>query len=143
MKNIQKYEIEELIPQRRPFVMVDSLVECVEKVSMSVFEIKRDNLFCNKEGEFSEAGLVENIAQTCAARIGYMALEKGDKVRIGVIGAVNKMSIERKPVVGELLETKIEVEEEVFNLTLVNAEISCDNKVIATCKMKIALTDKS
>ena len=143
MRNIRQYEIEELIPQRRPFVMVDHLKDCGEKTANSVFEIKRDNLFCNEEGEFSEAGLVENIAQTCAARIGYMALENGDEVRIGVIGAVNNMKIERKPKVGELLETRIEVEEEVFNLTLVSAEISCNGETIATCRMKIALTDKS
>lgn len=132
----------DILPQRRPFVMIDGVKHCDEKSAETFFEIKKDNVFCDGRGFFSEAGMVENIAQTCAARVGYLTLKKGEEVKIGVIGAVSDMTIKAKPKAGETIRTTIWLEEEVFNLTLVRAEIRLGEKVIATGKMKIALTDK-
>ena len=39
-------------------------------------------------GEFSEAGLMENIAQTAAARAGYIAVMENKPVAIGYIMSV-------------------------------------------------------
>ena len=52
------------------------------------------------------------------------------------------MTINDTPRVGNVIQTKIVVEEEVFNMTLVRAEIKRGSETLATCKMKIALTDK-
>lgn len=134
--------LSDILPQREPFVMIDGLKYCAGDTTETFFEIKRDCVFCDGEGRFSEAGMLENIAQTCAARIGYLALQKGDEVKIGVIGAVNNMMIYDTPKVGNVIQTKIVVEEEVFNMTLVRAEIKMGVETLATCKMKIALTDK-
>ena len=142
MKAFEDIALKELIPQRPPFVMIDALVRCEGDTTETVFKIKRDSVFCDSEGRFSEAGMVENIAQTCAARIGYLSRLKGGEVHIGVIGAINNMTIEKTPSVGDELRTTIVVEEEVFNMTLVRAEIKRGNETLATCKMKIALTDK-
>ena len=59
----------ELIPQRNPFVMVDKLLSATETTAHTSFEIKAGNILLNN-GFFSEAGLVENIAQTAAAHAG-------------------------------------------------------------------------
>ena len=56
-----------LIPQRPPFVMVDALAYTNEKATATVLKITEQNIFVNK-GELTESGLVENIAQTAAAR---------------------------------------------------------------------------
>ena len=85
---------------------------------------------------------MENIAQTCAARIDYLARQKDEEVKIGVIGAINNMVITDTSKVGDVINTKVVVEEEVFNMTLVRAEVKREYETIATCKMKIALTEK-
>ncbi len=140
MKAIDKLTIEELIPQRPPFVMIDRLVSSDEVYSVTELSIREDNLFV-EEGRLSASGLIENIAQTCAARIGYINLNHGQTVKIGVIGSISNLNIERTPKVGEKLTTTIKLLEEVFQMTLVEAVIASDNEEIVHANMKIALTD--
>lgn len=135
-------DLSDILPQRKPFVMIDGLNYCEGETTETFFKIKKECVFCDSEGRFSEAGIVENIAQTCAARIGYLARQKDEEVKIGVIGAINNMVITDTSKVGDVINTKVVVEEEVFNMTLVRAEVKREYETIATCKMKIALTEK-
>lgn len=136
--------IEGILPQRKPFIMVGQLLHYDEVVTATRFVIQEDNLFC-KNGEFVASGLVENIAQTCAARIGYInkyILHKD--VNIGFIGAVRNLEIHRLPRVGEMIETSIEVLSSQFGLTLAHGEIRlADGTIVAEGEMKIALSEKT
>lgn len=140
MRAIQDIPLKELIPQRPPFVMIDRLVSSDAVFSVTELEVRPDNLFV-ENGRMTAAGLVENIAQTCAARIGYINLNSGEAVKIGVIGSISNLNIARTPKVGEHLVTTIKLLEEVFQVTLVEAMVKSDDEVLAQCNMKIALTD--
>ncbi|MBR5630481.1 MAG: pseudouridylate synthase [Bacteroidales bacterium] len=140
MRAIQDIPLKELIPQRPPFVMIDRLVSSDAVFSVTELEVRPDNLFVDN-GRMTAAGLVENIAQTCAARIGYINLNSGEAVKIGVIGSISNLNIARTPMVGEHLVTTIKLLEEVFQVTLVEAMVKSDDEVLAQCNMKIALTD--
>jgi len=139
-----KIQIGELLPQRPPFVMVSRLLHYDEVLTKTRFDITADNLFC-ENGVMTASGLVENFAQTCAARIGYInkyILHKG--VNIGFIGAVKSLEVFRLPQVGETIETNIEVLSEQLGLTLAHGEICLqDGTLIAEGEMKIALSDKT
>lgn len=139
MPTFNQIDILTLIPQRPPFVLVDSLASCDDVTTTTRFHIAADCLLCN-DGCLQPWGLMENIAQSCAARIGYLSLSKGGSVGIGVIGSVSELAVRSLPRVGEGIETCIVVDEEVFNFTLVSAQVSRSNgEVAATAKMKIAL----
>jgi len=128
----------ELLPQRPPFVMVDRLTDYSETQSSCSLTIRPDNVFC-EDGEFAAAGLIEHIAQTCAARLGYYnkyILKTG--VRLGFIGEVKDLSIVRLPREGETLDTTIVVMQEIFDVTLVSAEVRVGTETIATTRLKIA-----
>ena len=140
MRAIEDIALKELIPQRPPFVMIDRLVSCDKIYSVTEFEVRPDNLFVN-DGHMTAAGMVENMAQTCAARIGYINLNSGESVKIGVIGSINNLNIIRTPKVGEHLVTTIQLLQEVFQVTLVEAVVRSGEEELARCKMKIALTD--
>lgn len=140
MKAIEDITLRELIPQRPPFVMIDRLLSCDRVVTVTELEVRKDNVFV-ADGRFSAEGMMENMAQTCAARMGYISLMRGEKVKIGVIGAVNSFDIFRMPKVGEKIVTTIEVLEELFQITLAKAVIKCGEEVLAEAKMKIALMD--
>ena len=140
MSAIQDIPLKELIPQRPPFVMIDRLVSSDAVFSVTELDVRPDNLFVDN-GRMTAAGLVENIAQTCAARIGYINLNSGETVKIGVIGSISNLDIARTPKVGEHLVTTIKLLEEVFQVTLVEAMVKSDDEVLAQCNMKIALTD--
>lgn len=140
MRAIEDITLRELIPQRPPFVMIDRLLSCDKVVTVTELVVRADNVFV-ADGHFTAEGLMENIAQTCAARMGYINLSQGEKVKIGVIGAVSGYEVFRTPKVGERIVTTIEVVEELFQITLVKAAIRCDEEVIAEANMKIALMD--
>jgi hypothetical protein len=90
-------------------------------------------------GEFSECGLIEHIAQSAAARVGYIFKSQNQTIPIGYIGAVNDFSLVENPKVGDTITTTIEVIQEVFNITLIKALCVVDGKEVAACKMKIFL----
>ena len=140
MSDFSKYSISELIPQRPPFVMVDRLLYCDMSVTRTQLEIREGNIF-NDRGRLSTAGICENIAQTCAARLGYLSLSSGQAVKLGYIGAISNMQVFRTPQTGQTIETEINVLQEVFNITLVHAVVKCGDEVIAETDLKIALGD--
>ena len=140
MKALEDITLKELIPQRPPFVMIDKVVSCDMVFTTTELEVRGENLFV-VNGRLSAEGLMENIAQTCAARMGYINLNNGEKVKIGVIGAVSTFEVIRTPKVGEQIVTTIEVIEELFQITLVKAVVRCGTEELANANMKIALTD--
>lgn len=128
-----------LIPQRPPFVMIDHLTESDEHISKSTFLVKEDQLLLSG-GCLTEGGLVENIAQTAAARAGFEALRNNEPVKIGYIGAVKNLEIHSLPMVNDLLETEIKVENQIFDVTMISGKVSCRGRVLATCEMKIFIS---
>lgn len=131
-------EILKLIPQRPPIVMVDTFCGLEDNSSYSGLTITPDNIFC-RDGKLQEAGIIEHIAQSAAARIGYIYRLKNQAVPLGFIGSVDKLSIHRLPETGQELSTEITVIQEVFDITLVAASVSTTEGMVAECRMKIFL----
>lgn len=125
-----------LIPQQQPFVMVGELLYADETVSRTSFTVAGDNVMVSN-GFFTEGGLLENMAQTAAAGAGYAAISQNKPVQAGYIGAVKSMVIHHLPAIGDVLETEVLFKEQVFNVTLVTASVTCNGEVIASCEMKI------
>lgn len=141
MSQFEQINIKELLPQREPFIMVGQLLYFdMEKTFVKTI-ITENNLFVDN-GFFTQAGLIENIAQTCAARIGYInkyILKKA--IQIGFIGAIKNLKIFRLPEIGETIVTKINVVEEIFGMILVNAVIKSGEETITEAEMKIAIKE--
>lgn len=131
--------IHSLIPQRPPFVMIDRLDWHDEKITRTGFLVKKDNIFVEK-GRFREPGLVENIAQTAAARAGYISGLENKPVRTGYIGAIKNLLIHALPVVNDELVTEITVANQIFDVTLISGRVSCRGVLLAACEMKIFLS---
>lgn len=125
-----------LIPQKPPFVMIDKLLYSDEKSTCSGFVIPSDNLFV-ENGVFGVPGLVENIAQTAAARVGYIARQENVPVPIGYIGAIKNLEIFNLPEVNDELETEITIENQVFDVTIISGRVKCKKLILAQCEMKI------
>lgn len=122
--------------------MVGRLTDFNPTVTVTETCIAPDNIFV-ENGAWSATGLMENIAQTCAARIGYVnkyILEKG--IQIGVIGAIRNFNVVRLPAAGSTVRTRMEVMEEVMGMILAHAEISENDSPIASCDIKIALKNE-
>ena len=141
MQQFEEIDILTLLPQRPPFVMIDKLLYCDKVVTKTDFRVREENIFCDN-GRLTESGVIENIAQTCAARMGYINLfVMKDTVKLGFIGAIRNMELHRLPKLDELITTQITVREEIFQMTLVTAQVTVGDEIIASSEMKISITD--
>jgi 3-hydroxymyristoyl/3-hydroxydecanoyl-(acyl carrier protein) dehydratase len=134
----------ELIPQRPPMVMVDRLLHCDEAQTVTALTI-RENMLFSDNGHFSAAGLIENMAQTAAARIGWLMKEntagKDIKPPAGVIGSVKNFRLHFNPAVGSDLVTTIHVEHEMGMATVVTGKVEIEGQLAAEAELQIFLTD--
>ena len=132
----QGEELFRLIPQRPPMVMIDRFYGIEEDTSWSGLTVTTDNLFC-RDGVLQETGIIEHIAQSAAARVGYIYMLRKEPVPLGFIGSVDKLKIYNLPEAGMKLFTEITVVQEVFDITLISAQVKTEEELIAECKMKI------
>lgn len=129
-------DITAYIPQRTPIVMISGILEVNGPVTRTGLHIATDNIFV-ENGVLTAPGLMENIAQTAAARIGYIAKQQNTPVPLGFIGAVKDLEILELPPAGQTIETITEIGGEVFNATMVTGKVMFEGRVMAQCEMKI------
>lgn len=134
-------KITDLIPQQPPFVFVDNIVDFNYETyaCKTSFFITKNNLLV-EDNRLSEAGLLENIAQTCAVQIGFVnkyILKK--EIQIGFIGAVKNVKIHNFALVGEKLETSITILTEFADMKIAQCTVCVENEIIAEGELKIAL----
>ena len=90
----------------------------------------------------SALDVVANIAQTAAARAGYIAVTGNKPVQVGYIGAIKNLVIHSLPLVNDELLTEINVENQIFDVTLIKGKITCKGSLLAECEMKIFIQSK-
>ncbi|WP_405573498.1 hypothetical protein [Winogradskyella sp. Asnod2-B02-A] len=131
--------IENLIPQKSPFVMVDALLGFSDTQIASSFKISDSNIFL-KNHTLSESGLIENMAQTVALHTGYDYFLKGQPAPTGYIGSIKEVQILTLPALDETIHTEAHILQEFMGVTLVEITIFNSNKEkIATSTMKTVI----
>ena len=138
---ISEVDIQELLPQRPPILMVDRLLSADDKRAETELLVRTDNIFV-ENGTLKAYAIIENMAQTCAAQLGYADIYVNGKkdVRIGYIGAVKRMHVETSPLVGETLHTRMEILEDFGDMKIVTAESFVAGRRIAVAELTIALS---
>jgi predicted hotdog family 3-hydroxylacyl-ACP dehydratase len=89
-----------------------------------------------KDDCLQESGLMEHVAQSMAAYIGYGNKEE---IKIGVIAAIKHFIIYQKPYTGDILHTHITILGRVFTTILFRAEVRCGNLLLAEGEMKVVV----
>jgi predicted hotdog family 3-hydroxylacyl-ACP dehydratase len=136
-------DILSLIPQREPLVMIDRFYGIDGAMSYSSLTVREDNI-CVRNGFLQDFGIIEHIAQSAAARVGYIAQQQGNKPPVGFIGSIDNFTLTLLPATGATLYTQITVEQEFENITLISAVTHTSPAMdaaaqICSCKMKIFL----
>ena len=131
-----------ILPQREPFLFVDRLESYDERETVTSFTVPAEHLLV-EDGHLTASGILENMAQSSAARIGYQCKYiLHVPVRIGYIGAIRNYRVHRLPAVGEPLTTTILFREDVFGITLTDAVVRVGEEIIAEASLKTALGEK-
>jgi len=131
----EKEFVENLIPQKKPFVMVSELLEYTENSLISGFIIKEDNIFVH-EGVFQASGLIEHQAQSVALHTGYQYYLLGKEAPTGYIGAIKSFEADDLPKVNDILKSEVSILNEMLGVTLVEIVTKINDKVIAKSQMK-------
>jgi len=141
-EQLRAVDIHELLPQQEPFVMVGSLVHIDETITITETPVSPENIFVD-DGMFSAAGLIENVAQTCAVRIGFVNkyIDHRD-IQIGVIGTVKKFRALALPKVGQVIVTRVEKISEILGTTLCKAVVTCGDQTLVTTDIKISVREE-
>lgn len=131
-------QIQNYIPTREPFVMIDKLVSFEKSVFVSHFTITKDNLFLDNHGVLREYALVENIAQTASVGIILRNQNGGLTYSDGYIGGIKNLFVFSLPKIDDTIKTKVQVLTQLGSLHLVKGECFVDNKSIFECELKLA-----
>lgn len=131
-------ELLELIPQRPPVVMIDKFLYSDETTSISGLTIPSTCVFCENE-LLSESGLVENIAQTAAAGVGYECKRENKKVPLGFIASIKNLEIFSLPPIGAELRTEVKIINQVMDVTIIVGTVKMNETLLAQCEMRIFL----
>lgn len=134
---LSEIDIHNILLQREPMLLVDRLIHFDDRFTITETSIREGGIFI-ENGALSAAGMMENIAQTCAARIGYInryILKKN--LKTGYIGAINSYDVLDLPRVGTTITTTAEKIEEALGILLVRAEVKVANKIYAKAEVKM------
>lgn len=120
------------IPQRPPFVFIDTIEELSENSARTRYAIP-ETCPLLLEDILPLSGLMENAAQTCSVIAGN---------RVAYLGAVKQMKVTRFPKVGETLRTEAIVTQQMLNISLIECTTRVQNETIATTTLKIATIEE-
>jgi predicted hotdog family 3-hydroxylacyl-ACP dehydratase len=135
-----KVFVENLIPQKKPFIMVDKLIFFSEEKVVSGLKVTEENIF-SKNNIFSAPGVMEHMAQTVALHTGYEYFLKNLPAPTGYIGAIKKVEIFQLPRLSDELITTVKILHEFMGVTLVQIDTVCDGIVIAKSEMKTVIVN--
>jgi 3-hydroxymyristoyl/3-hydroxydecanoyl-(acyl carrier protein) dehydratase len=134
----EKDFVEDLLPQKFPFVMVDKMFSFTETTIVTGLEIKSDNIFYDG-GTFREPGLVEHMAQSVALHTGYEFFLSKENAPTGYIGSISGVEIKQLPVMGDQIQTTVTILQEFGGITMVEITTTLNGETIASGQMKTVL----
>ncbi len=134
---IIKENIKNYIPQREPFIMVDNILDANAEKFQTDFTIFSDNIFLEGD-KLSECALIENIAQSCAAGLFLINMEKASKPLDGFIGGISKLFVFDLPKVGDTINTDVYFLHQFANMYLMKGEVYLNKKKLLECELKLA-----
>ncbi|CAM3589727.1 hypothetical protein [Flavobacterium chungbukense] len=138
MALLEKEMVENLLPQKFPFVMVDAMHSYTETSLVSGLKIQQDNIFL-KNDIFLEAGLIEHMAQSVALHTGYQYFLRNETAPTGYIGSIKEIEIKNLPKLNDNIQSEVTILQEFAGITLVNIVTTLNNEEIANGQMKTVL----
>jgi len=135
---LNKEAVENLLPQKFPFVMVDKMYSYTETSLVSGLKIQSDNIFV-ENNSFLEAGIIEHMAQSVALHTGYEFFLKNETVPTGYIGSIKDIEIKKCPKVDDTIQSAVTILQEFAGITLVDIVTTLNNEEIARGQMKTVL----
>lgn len=129
--------IEKIIPQRYPMILIDQYKRIDADTACSGAQFSRESYGCHN-GWVSETMLVEAVAQTAAAHIGYEAiLENRKEKSIGMLATIDAFTWYDRVKDTERVEIRTTRTDEIGPFKLIEADITIGDRQIAKGGIKV------
>ena len=138
MALLEKETVENLLPQKFPFVMVDAMYSYTETSLVSGLKIQSENIYVDNNS-FLEAGLIEHMAQSVALHTGYQFFLKNETAPTGYIGSIKEIEIKKLPKINDTIQSNVTFLQDFAGITLVDVVTYLNNEEIANGQMKTVL----
>ena len=138
---LNKEEIEKIIPQRDPFLMIDKVEEYVPGESCVAYKEVREDEYYFK-GHFPgnpimpRVLIVESLAQTGAVAILSMEENKGKNA---LFGGIDKLRFKKQVVPGDTLKLEVKIIKKKGPIGIGEAIATVDGKVAVKGELTFAL----
>ncbi|WP_080776973.1 ABC transporter permease [Chryseobacterium phocaeense] len=134
--------IHNFLPHREPMLMADYILELTKEKVVTSFEIKEDNIFVYN-GKLAEAGLIENLAQTCSSILGQSFFEnpEADTKVIGFITNIKKIEIFALPKVGSKIISKASLISQYENICHIFCETFHDEELLIRAEINLFIQE--
>ena len=133
---VTKENIQDFIPQRPPFVMIDNLLEATGDHFKTDFKVLPDNIFV-ENGKLREFAMIENIAQSSSVGMAKAKKYPSGKKPEGYLGAVSKLKLYGLPAVDSTIYTVVTLIVQLENMFLLKGETWFNDKKLMECELKL------
>jgi len=134
--------IHHFLPHREPMLMVDYILELTQEKVETSFEITSENIFVHNN-EFVEAGLIENLAQTCSSILGQ-SFYKGPDIETKVIGFITnikKIEVFSLPKIGDKIISKASLISQYENICNISCESFKNDKLLIKAEINLFIQE--
>lgn len=133
---LSRQKIEEFIPQRPPFIMIDHLLKATAETFETDFRVLPDNIFI-ENGLLREFALIENIAQSSSAGLAITQSFPGNKQPDGYLGGIAKLRLYELPKLNDTIFTKVRLVTRFENMFLLFGENFVNGRKLLECEIKL------
>ena len=131
----------DVLLQQPPFVFVDGIVSFDENVTTVRYTVPSEGYLIDGH-ILSAAGVMEHMAQSMAARVGYISKYiLHIPIRVGMLGQVRDFTLSRHPESGETLTTTVHLVSELMGICLAEIEVFCREERIANAMVKTVIKE--
>lgn len=129
--------VEELIPQKSPMRVIDSLTKIGEGTADISVTISADMPFIEEDGSIDEALYLEMIAQAIAAQNGFKQIGMSESASEGFLLGAKNFEVLGKARVGDTLKVSVNKYAQYGNFAIVKGQVTHQGDTLAQGEIKV------
>ena len=135
--------VDEIIPQKSPMKVIDTLVSVSERCADVSVMIHKDMLFVGEDGIVDDAVYLEMMAQSIAALNGFKQLGISESAPEGFLLGAKNFEILKRSEVGDKLTISVYKYAKYGDFGVIKGTISRDDDVLARGEIKVLHNSKT
>jgi len=126
-----------VVPHKPPMLLIDNLLEVMERASVSEMTVRADMIFVSPEGELDDAAYPEIISQAIAAQEGFRKSGNRCPELEGFLLGVKKMELFSRARVGDTLRISVFKAAKFGDFGIIEGEVHRGDELVAKGELKV------